>query len=268
MIVTIHDPLAEPMIHRDFPGGFEELQEYVMEVCEGIKDHCVRDPNDPDRHPLGIHLPPAAVRLRVPDARADRPDRAHLPAIGRHALHAPGPGDHLEGLGGQRLLRSGLPAEHLVPDHPRRRPAAAEHERPLPLERRLQGGLHEHVRPGAVCSRGSPRGSASCRASRSRWAATATWPTAFTSTARTCRSSRPDSWARFEKRTLRAADDALRGRARDDGSGPAGDPRKGPQDGALIPAGNAYLRGRCGSSVTPFRRPFPGAAIAVGASAG
>ena len=27
------------MIHRDFPGGPEELQEYVMEVCEGIKDH-------------------------------------------------------------------------------------------------------------------------------------------------------------------------------------------------------------------------------------
>ena len=47
MIVTVHQPLAEPMIHRDFPGGFEELEEYVMEVCEGIKDHCVRDPNDP-----------------------------------------------------------------------------------------------------------------------------------------------------------------------------------------------------------------------------
>lgn len=47
MILVVHDPLAEPMIHRDFPGGFAELQEYVMEVCEGIKDHCVRDPNDP-----------------------------------------------------------------------------------------------------------------------------------------------------------------------------------------------------------------------------
>ena len=47
MIVCIRDPASEPMIHRDFPGGFEELQEYVMEVCEGIKDHCVRDPNDP-----------------------------------------------------------------------------------------------------------------------------------------------------------------------------------------------------------------------------
>ncbi len=48
MLLTVHDPLSEPMIHRDFPGGFEDLQEYVMEVCEGIKDHCVRDPNDAD----------------------------------------------------------------------------------------------------------------------------------------------------------------------------------------------------------------------------
>ncbi len=47
MILTVHDPLREPMIHRDLPGGLDSLQEYVMEVCEGIKDHLVRDPNDP-----------------------------------------------------------------------------------------------------------------------------------------------------------------------------------------------------------------------------
>jgi thymidylate synthase len=47
MMLTVTDPLAEPMIHRDFPGGFEDLQEYTMEVCDGIKDHCVRDPDDP-----------------------------------------------------------------------------------------------------------------------------------------------------------------------------------------------------------------------------
>ena len=46
MILTILDPLSEPMIHKDFPGGPQELQEYVMEVCEGIKDHLVRDPGD------------------------------------------------------------------------------------------------------------------------------------------------------------------------------------------------------------------------------
>jgi thymidylate synthase len=47
MTITIHDPLSEPMIHKDFPGGPIELQEYVMEVCDGIKDHLVRDRRDP-----------------------------------------------------------------------------------------------------------------------------------------------------------------------------------------------------------------------------
>ncbi len=47
MLITVLDPMAEPMIHKDFPGGFEDLQEYVMEVCDGIKDHLVRDPSDP-----------------------------------------------------------------------------------------------------------------------------------------------------------------------------------------------------------------------------
>lgn len=43
MTIVVRDPLAEPMIHRDFPGGLEDLQEYVLEVLEGIKDHCIRD---------------------------------------------------------------------------------------------------------------------------------------------------------------------------------------------------------------------------------
>jgi thymidylate synthase len=47
MVLTIRDPLREPMIHKDFPGGPLELQEYVMEVCEGIKDHLIRNPEDP-----------------------------------------------------------------------------------------------------------------------------------------------------------------------------------------------------------------------------
>ena len=47
MLITITEPLKEPMIHKDFPGGPEDLQEYVMEVSEGIKDHLVRDARDP-----------------------------------------------------------------------------------------------------------------------------------------------------------------------------------------------------------------------------
>jgi thymidylate synthase len=43
MTILVRDPLAEPMIHRDMPGGLEDLQEYVLEVLDGIKDHLVRD---------------------------------------------------------------------------------------------------------------------------------------------------------------------------------------------------------------------------------
>ena len=47
MLITIEQPLSEPMIHRDMPGGLEDLQEYVMEVTEGIKDHLIRKSDDP-----------------------------------------------------------------------------------------------------------------------------------------------------------------------------------------------------------------------------
>ncbi|MBP1610554.1 MAG: thymidylate synthase, partial [Acidobacteria bacterium] len=48
MTIVVQDPLKEPMIHKDFPGGPEDLQEYVMEVLDGIKDHLVRDCKDPE----------------------------------------------------------------------------------------------------------------------------------------------------------------------------------------------------------------------------
>jgi thymidylate synthase len=48
MIINVTNPINEPMLHKDFPAGIEFLQEYVMEVCEGIKDHLVRDANDPE----------------------------------------------------------------------------------------------------------------------------------------------------------------------------------------------------------------------------
>lgn len=50
MMIVVKEPLLEPMIHKDMPGGLADLQEYVMEVCDGIKDHWVRDPNNPDDH--------------------------------------------------------------------------------------------------------------------------------------------------------------------------------------------------------------------------
>ena len=46
MNLTVLEPLAEPMIHKAFPGGIEDLREYVMEV-QGAKDHWVKNMNDP-----------------------------------------------------------------------------------------------------------------------------------------------------------------------------------------------------------------------------
>jgi len=45
--LTIREPESEPMIHMAFPGGIEELKEYVLEL-EGYKDHWVKNMNDPD----------------------------------------------------------------------------------------------------------------------------------------------------------------------------------------------------------------------------
>ena len=47
MDITVLDPLSDPMIHKAFPGGIEDLREYVMEV-QGVKDHWVKNINDPD----------------------------------------------------------------------------------------------------------------------------------------------------------------------------------------------------------------------------
>ena len=43
MTIVVKNPLEEPMIHKDIPCGLEDLQEYVLEVLEGIKDHLIRD---------------------------------------------------------------------------------------------------------------------------------------------------------------------------------------------------------------------------------
>ncbi len=47
MNITIRRPCSDPMIHKAFPGGIEDLREYVLEL-QGAKDHWVKNINDPD----------------------------------------------------------------------------------------------------------------------------------------------------------------------------------------------------------------------------
>jgi thymidylate synthase len=41
VMITIADPFAEPRIHKNFPGGPEELEAYRQEVVSGIHDHWI-----------------------------------------------------------------------------------------------------------------------------------------------------------------------------------------------------------------------------------
>lgn len=45
MNMTIEEPETDPMVHMAFPGGIEDLKEYVLEL-KGYKDHWVKNMND------------------------------------------------------------------------------------------------------------------------------------------------------------------------------------------------------------------------------
>ena len=47
MNITIEQPWSDPMIHKAFPGGIEDLHEYVLELS-GAKDHWMKSMNDPE----------------------------------------------------------------------------------------------------------------------------------------------------------------------------------------------------------------------------
>jgi thymidylate synthase len=41
VMITVNDPFCEPRIHKNFPGGPEELESYRQEVVNGIHDHWI-----------------------------------------------------------------------------------------------------------------------------------------------------------------------------------------------------------------------------------
>jgi len=41
VVITVTDPFNEPRIHKNFPGGPEELEAYRLEVVSGIHDHWI-----------------------------------------------------------------------------------------------------------------------------------------------------------------------------------------------------------------------------------
>ncbi|MHB9027375.1 MAG: thymidylate synthase family protein [Candidatus Latescibacterota bacterium] len=70
MVTVIGEPLAEPMIHRSFPGGLEDLEEYRQEVVDGIKNHWVRNPDDPEDNRWEYTYNERMFAYRVPGLEA------------------------------------------------------------------------------------------------------------------------------------------------------------------------------------------------------
>ena len=64
VIITITKPFSEPRIHKNFPGGPEELESYRQEVVSGIHDHWI----DPAAGSGLIHITNVCfhtVRLKI-----------------------------------------------------------------------------------------------------------------------------------------------------------------------------------------------------------
>jgi thymidylate synthase len=47
MSITVRKPFSEPRVHKCFPGGIEDLEEYRLEVLDGIKKTWIKEPTNP-----------------------------------------------------------------------------------------------------------------------------------------------------------------------------------------------------------------------------
>lgn len=86
MTMIVEDPLAEPYIHKCFPGGLEDLEEYRQEVLDGVKDHWVRDAANPSDQRWEYTYHERMARYRVP-GRADAVDQ--IEAMARNLAESP-----------------------------------------------------------------------------------------------------------------------------------------------------------------------------------
>jgi thymidylate synthase len=77
MVIEVADPFAEPRIHKNFPGGPEELEVYRQEVVEGIHYHWA-DPADPDKWTYTYHQ---RLFAYTPTENLDDPSAARLKTV-------------------------------------------------------------------------------------------------------------------------------------------------------------------------------------------
>jgi thymidylate synthase len=89
MLMVCEEPSSEPLIHRAFPGGLEDLEEYRQEVLDGVKDHWVRDPDDPQDQRWEYTYHERLTRYRVPGLHAKGEGIDQLAAVAEKLAGAP-----------------------------------------------------------------------------------------------------------------------------------------------------------------------------------
>lgn len=71
MTMSVEQPLAEPRVSRLYPGGFRELQQYVMELLDGLFDFKIGDGLVYTYHDRFVKQLPDVIELlrREPESR-------------------------------------------------------------------------------------------------------------------------------------------------------------------------------------------------------
>ena len=205
-------------VHRSAGGAADSsrLPRRLRGVA-GIRDGGLRGdqgplrprPERPGRHPLGIHLPPAAVPVPAPTLPpidqieqlcrqlAETPHTRRAQAVTWKVWEDQRCYDPacLQSIWCRIVLDGQTPRLSMnvrFRSNDAYKAAFMNIFALVELQSRIAGGL------------------ASFRAAKSRWAAIATWPTASTSTARTWPSSRDDSWGRSASGLSRSGRSATR----------------------------------------------------------
>ncbi|MFH1708808.1 MAG: thymidylate synthase [Planctomycetota bacterium] len=76
VMVEVADPFSEPRIHKNFPGGPQELEVYRQEVVDGIHDHWIDPENDKWTYTYHERLFKYAVTADLDRSDAPRPFKA------------------------------------------------------------------------------------------------------------------------------------------------------------------------------------------------
>ena len=121
VMVTVAEPFSEPRIHKNFPGGPEELEAYRQEVVDGIHDHWI-DPAAGKwtytyHERMFAYSPVEDIRNpKVQKAvQKSKPDSVYYRFTVEGHAHAKGAGDNVDADSGPGDGRPALFAADMVP---------------------------------------------------------------------------------------------------------------------------------------------------------